>query len=78
MTWTHTFWRLIGVAVLIQMTVLTALAYIGPDKIEGQWNSRLGAIFYAATSDIGVIQFAVLLVPAAICLSIGLFGRSSP
>jgi hypothetical protein len=59
------------------MTVLTALAYIGPASIEGQWNSRLGAIAFTATSDIGLIQFAVLLMPAAIVLLIGLIGRPS-
>lgn len=77
MTWTRTFWRLVGVAVLIQMTVLTALASIGPAQIEGQWDSRFGALFYTATSNIGLIQFAVLLVPAVIVLLIGLIGRPS-
>lgn len=79
MSWTRTFWRLVAVACLIQLTLLTSLAYIGPTHIEGQWDSRLGAVLYTATTDIAVIGFGLLLLPAFFVLTIVLIGWvSSP
>lgn len=77
MTWTRTFWRLVGVAVIVQSMFLLVLTAIGPDRIAGQWDSKLEAILFVASTDMMLVQFGMLMIPAMIVMLIGLIGRSS-
>jgi hypothetical protein len=77
MTWTRTFWRLVGVAAFIQLVFLAGLTAIGPDRIASQWDNKLEAMLFVASTDMMLIQFGMLMIPAVIVLLIGLTGRPS-